>query len=164
MNIEKYPKLAIAMNYIEDDLISEAIDYKPISHKKIIQIWKLIAAIAVCIILALGIGQILSYNNILPTHETSPVREVGDAPAHFYFENNYYHYSGKYVYELPEDFEFVSKVKNVGNSFTGVDFEGNVDGYIYINKSDKSIAYFRWEVWDEEIDGKEKILVFDRTE
>lgn len=65
------PKLAIAMNYIDDDLISGAIDYKPIPRKKIIHFWKHIVAVAACIVIVFGINsahshlkQYVAVNNI----------------------------------------------------------------------------------------------------
>lgn len=157
----KAPKLAIAMNYIDDDLISGAIDYKPIPHKKITHFWKHIVAVAACVVLILGISFIIPNNETPPISDTPP---VSSAPAHFYFEGNLYSFSGKLVYSLPEEFKFISEVKNVGDSFTGIDFEGNVDGYIFMNESDKTIAYFQWKEWNEEIDGQEPYLVLVLTE
>lgn len=49
MNAGNTPKLAIAMNYIDDNFISDAIDYTPIPHKRIIYFWKPFVAIAVCL-------------------------------------------------------------------------------------------------------------------
>ena len=54
MNAKKAPKLAIAMNYIRDDLISGAIDYKPAPSKKIPHIWKHFAAVAACLCLVVS--------------------------------------------------------------------------------------------------------------
>ena len=161
MNAVNTPKLAIAMNYIDDELISGAIDYKPVTHKKITHFWKHIVAVAACMVLMLGIGIILPDNEMPSISETPP---VSDAPAHFYFNGDLYSFSGKLIYSLPGDFEFVSEVKNVGDSYTGVDFEGNVDGYIYMSESDKTIAYFQWKEWNEAIDGKEPYLVLVKTE
>lgn len=51
MNAANTPKLAIAMNYIDDDLISGAIDYKPPirTNKSIYQSWTKWAAVAACL-------------------------------------------------------------------------------------------------------------------
>lgn len=42
------PKLAIAIGYIDDDLVTGAIEYMPVPHKKIIHYGKQIAAVAAC--------------------------------------------------------------------------------------------------------------------
>ena len=63
MNAVKTPKLAIAMNYIDDDLISGAIDYKP-APKKANIIWFRHAIIAACLCLAVvGVFRVLPYEN-----------------------------------------------------------------------------------------------------
>lgn len=78
--------------------------------------------------------------------------------AHFYLHGKGYFYNGKLAYELPEGYEYVGNVINVGNTFSGKDFEGNVDGKIYINESVSDTAYFSWAEWDEEIDGPAPFL------
>lgn len=83
------------------------------------------------------------------------------APAHFYYNGNVYIYHGYTVYSLPDGVVFLSEVNNVGNAFTGEDFDGNVDGYIYINKENMDVAYFRWKKWNESVDGKEPYLILD---
>lgn len=63
MNAVNTPKLAIAMNYIDDDLISGAMDYKP-APKKANIIWFRHAIIAVCMCLAVvGVFRVLPYEN-----------------------------------------------------------------------------------------------------
>lgn len=63
MNAVNTPKLAIAMNYIDDDLISGAIDYKP-APKKANIIWFRHAIIAACLCLAVvGVFRVLPYEN-----------------------------------------------------------------------------------------------------
>lgn len=81
-------------------------------------------------------------------------------PAHFCFDGKGYFYNGKLTYELPEGYEYVGDVINVGDtsSGSGKDFEGNVDGRIYMNQSVAEIAYFSWAEWDEEIDGAAPFL------
>lgn len=61
MNAKQAPKLAIAMNYINDDLISGAIDYKPAPRKKVTHFWKHIVAVAACMIVVLGINDVHSH-------------------------------------------------------------------------------------------------------
>lgn len=52
----KTPKLVVAMGYIDDDLISGAIDYIPAKRKTIIYYCKYVVAVAVCIAVVLGIN------------------------------------------------------------------------------------------------------------
>ena len=75
-------------------------------------------------------------------------------PPHFYLDGKGYFYNGA-TYELPEGFEYIGDVINVGNTFSDYrnDFEGNVDGKIYMNESVADIAYFSWAEWNEEVDG-----------
>lgn len=155
------PRIANAMKYIDDDLIAGAVEYKPIPPKKITRFWKQITAVAACLVLILGISLIIPNNETPQISDTDP---IGAAPAHFYFEGNLYSFSGELVYSLPEEFKFVSEVNNVGDSFTGIDFEGNVDGYIFMSESDKTVAYFQWKEWNEAIDGQEPYLVLALTE
>ena len=59
----KTPKLAIAMGYIDDDLVSGAIEYKPIP-KKIKNTWFRHAIVAACLCLAfVGVFTLLPYQN-----------------------------------------------------------------------------------------------------
>ena len=80
--------------------------------------------------------------------------------AHFYLDGKGYFYRGKRTYELPEGYEFIANVINVRNtsSVSRKDFEGNVDGKIYMNQAVSDAAYFSWEVWNEEVDGPAPFL------
>ena len=73
--------------------------------------------------------------------------------AHFYLNGTGYFHHGGIAYELPEGFEYIGDVINVGNGSSGKDFEGNVDGKIYMNESVADTAYFSWAEWNEEVDG-----------
>ena len=84
--------------------------------------------------------------------------------AHFYLDEKEYFYNGKLTYELPEGYEYVGDVINVGDTFSGKDFEGNVDGKIYKNQSISDTAYFSWAEWDEEIDGPAPFLKLEVKE
>lgn len=151
----KIQKIVIAMSYIDDDLVSGAVEYKANHCKKNIHFLKYIAIVATCLALIAG-ADFLFKNKTPPTNEVPPVSE---APAHFYYDGNLYLFSGETVYSLPKNFKLVSEVNNVGNSYTNVDFDGNVDGYIFMSEFDKSIAYFQWKEWNESVDGKEPYLV-----
>lgn len=62
----KTPKLAVAMGYIDDELITDAIDYIPVQHKN--SVWKCIVAIAACVVIVLGLSgylrQYVIFNDI----------------------------------------------------------------------------------------------------
>lgn len=62
----KTPKLAVAMGYIDDELITDAIDYIPVQHKN--SVWKCIVAIAACVVIVLGFSgylrQYVIFNDI----------------------------------------------------------------------------------------------------
>lgn len=70
MNAMNTPKLAIAMNYIRDDLISGAIDYKPAPRKKITYFWKHIVAVAACFCVIVTGGLFFHHQNIQPEDMT----------------------------------------------------------------------------------------------
>lgn len=117
---------------------------------------KYIVAIVAFIVLALGIG--LKFCCQETTH--SGKDDPGNSwPVHFFLDGYMYVYNGHLSYVLPDGFEYVGDIINVGNLLTGLDFEGNCDGHIYMSKSDQSLVYFCWEEWDEEIDGKEPYLI-----
>ena len=78
--------------------------------------------------------------------------------AHFYLDGKGYLYHGKLTYELPEGYEYVGDVINVGDTSSGKDLEGNVDGKIYMNQLVPNTAYFSWAEWDEDIDGPAPFL------
>ena len=78
--------------------------------------------------------------------------------AHFYFNGKGYFYNGELTYELPAGYEYVGEVINVGNTFSGSDFEGNVDGKVYMDESIEDTAYFSWAEWDEDVDGPAPFL------
>lgn len=147
------PKIAKAMDYIDDDLVSGAIEYKRTKKKNT---WVKWGSIAACLcIMVIGVFSIFPKIGE-PVPNGNP---VSDAPAHFYYKGSQYSYAGKLVYALPEGFELLGEVNNVGDAFTGVDMDGNVDGYVFMNDSDSSIAYFQWKEWNEDVDGKMPFLI-----
>jgi len=97
---------------------------------------------------------------ILAPTETPDNTNSWALPAHFYLDGKGYFYRGKLTYELPEGYEFIANIINVRNtsSFYRKDFEGNVDGKVYMNEAVSDTAYFSWEVWDEEVDGPAPFL------
>lgn len=57
----KTPKLAIAMGYIDDDLVSGAVEHKPLPRKKNAHFWKHIVAVAACMVVVFGISGVHSH-------------------------------------------------------------------------------------------------------
>ena len=78
--------------------------------------------------------------------------------AHFYLNGKGYFHNGEITYELPAGYEYVGEVINVGNTFSGRDFEGNVDVKVYLDESIEDTAYFSWAEWDEDVDGPAPFL------
>lgn len=66
MNVKGAPKLAIAMNYIDDDLISGAIDYKPTRRKNIAYFRKHIVAVAACFCVIVAGSLFIHHQNSQP--------------------------------------------------------------------------------------------------
>lgn len=149
------PRLAVAMDYIDEALISGATEYMPTHSTKANRLWKPFLAAAACMMFVIGIG--IALFNYEPSHQV--VDNPSIAPAHFYYGGNCYHYAGDLVYTLPEGCELLGEVNNVGDSFTGIDMDGNVDGYIFADKSDASVFYFQWKEWNEAVDGREPFLI-----
>lgn len=84
--------------------------------------------------------------------------------AHVYLDGNGFFHNGKLSYELPEGYEYAGDVINVGNIFSGKDFEGNVDGKIYLNEAVTEVVYFAWAEWGEEQDGPAPFLKLELEE
>ena len=122
-------------------------------------VWVKWAAMAACLCLIVGLAiPIFNQSTEIPDNPNP-----GALPAHFYLNGNGYFYHGKLVYELPPEYEYIGDVINVGDTFSNSrkDFEGNVDGHIYMSGSDVTIAYFQWKDWDDEVDGKEPYLILE---
>lgn len=85
------------------------------------------------------------------------------APLQFFYHGNLYCYHGRVEYSLPAGFEFVGQVNNVaGNSkvvLSNADFDGNADGYLYIDAENLEAACFQWKEWDTASGGREPYLI-----
>ena len=152
------PKMAKAMGYIDDDLVTGAVEYKRTKKKNSWMKW---GAMAACLCLVVALFPLI---NSMVNTETPDNPIVSDAPVHFYLDGNLYSYHGEIAQELPAGYEHIGEIKNVGDAFTGNDFEGNADGKIYMNKSISDTAYFSWVEWNEEIDGPAPFLKLEITE
>ena len=102
----------------------------------------------------------LEYDEAYAPTETPDHPNSWALAAHFYLDGKGYFHHGKLTYELPEGYEFIADVINVGDTFSGSgeDFEGNVDGKIYMNQTVSDTAYFSWAEWNEEADGPAPFL------
>lgn len=129
--------------------------YKSNHRSKTIHNWRIYLAIAACLLFICGIGIIVSRTESPLDNNIGP---VSGAPAHFYYDGKPYLYSGEVHYSLPADYLFAGVVNNVGDIFTGNDLDGNVDGYVFMSKLDKSGAFFRWKDWNPAVDGDEPYL------
>ena len=67
-----------------------------------------------------------------------------DVPIHFYLDGKTFVASPnmKRVIKVPENYHYIGKVKNTGNGFSGIDFEGNASGDVYLSDDHKT-AYFQ---------------------
>lgn len=117
--------------------------------------------VVACMVLILSIGHTDFKHK---ASSADDMTSFGEAPSHFYLNDNCYLYHGGLVYSLPDGFELVGEVKNVGDAFSGIDFEGNIEGYIYMNPSLDGIAYFKDKKWDETVDGQQPYLEMDIDE
>ena len=66
---------------------------------------------------------------------------LGDAPPHFYYHGSVYVCRGPYFDELPEGAVLIGTINNVGDTFSGIDFDGNAEGVIYKVPEDERMAY-----------------------
>ena len=96
------------------------------------------------------------YNDVKPSGTNTETQWA--LAAHFYLDGKGYFHHGALTYELPDGYEYVADVIHVGNTSSKQDFEGNVDGKIYMNESVSHTAYFSWAQWDEEADGPAPFL------
>ena len=67
-----------------------------------------------------------------------------DVPIHFYHDGKTFvaNPNMKMVIKVPENYHYIGKIKNTGNSFSGIDFEGNASGDVYLSDDHKT-AYFQ---------------------
>lgn len=127
-----------ALNDVSDELLLRAdpINYANSRRKKMTRL-----AMASCIALVLVSAALLTVIFTGPA-ETEPFLDNA-APMHFYYEGDLYtmHHISTVTKVLPEGYDYLENVVNVGNKFSGTDFEGNLDGKIYLNSEDETQAY-----------------------
>jgi len=120
----------------------------------------IIRAITIALILTCIIG-LIGYQKANEEKSNTIVNPNSWAmAAHFYLDGNGYFHNGKITYELPDGYKYVGVVINVGDTSSGPkkDFEGNVDGNVYMNPFVFDTAYFSWAEWNEEVDGPAPFL------
>lgn len=70
-------------------------------------------------------------------------------PMHFFYGGRVYVLTSMYYSEIPEGYVYFGNVKNIGNRLSGIDFEGNFEGTVYINEKDNDFACLEDKVNDE---------------
>ena len=112
----KVTKIAKALNYLEDDLISGAEEYKPLQHKRKIFQWKKWKTVAACLVIAtIMCGVIQLFNNPVDSNRplTVSAAELGKEeyvfgvtlPEIIYADSKkaiLYDFRGIYVYNFSE--------------------------------------------------------------
>ena len=95
--------------------------------------------------------------------DTSDSLGPNAAPLQFYYHGNFYCYHGRVVYSLPAECKLAGQVNNVAGTSrvvrSNADFDGNADGYLYIDAGNDEAAYFQWKEWDEAAGGREPYLI-----
>ncbi|MCM1217178.1 MAG: hypothetical protein NC081_05425 [Roseburia sp.] len=87
------------------------------------------------------------------------------ASQSFFYYNGYMYSEKRLIEDIPEGTTLLGEINNIGNDFdkyTGEDFEGNDDGFIYIDPNDDGIMYVWPKYWDSSIVGKARYVVFTR--
>lgn len=141
-------KLMSAIGNIADRYVMEFSDVTPKKHFKIQKYLPYIAAclgFVVCImsVLPMITDQWLNEKPIIDNQGNNITSNEGsdsDAPIHFYLNGKTFiaDPSMKIVTEVPDGYYYVGTVANVGDAFSGKDFEGNMSGAVYLSKDGKS--------------------------
>lgn len=160
-------KLMRAIGDIADRYVME---FSNVTPKKNFQIQKFIPYIAACLILVVCIVSTIpmitehfSYEKPIIDNQgddiTSNQGGDPDAPIHFYLNGRTFvaDPSMKIVTEVPDGYYYVGTVTNVGDAFSGKDFEGNMSGAVYLSK-DGTSAYIQSSSL-EKINGKSPFVL-----
>lgn len=160
-------KLMSAIGNIADKYVMEFSNVTPNKYFKIQKYLKYAAACFVfvaCIMLALPriTNQRLNEKPIIDNQENNITSNEGsdsDAPIHFYLNGKTFiaDPSMKIVTEVPDGYHYVGTVANVGDAFSGKDFEGNMSGAVYLSEDGKS-AYVQSSSL-EKINGKSPFVL-----
>jgi hypothetical protein len=149
----KKKTISDAVTNISAEYIEKAADYTVAKKSRKVS-WYKWTAIAACLLLCLSIpfftGLFDTNPPIIdnPSSQTTPNSDGNDgdfdAPIHFYLDGKSFiaDPSMKLVTEVPSGYRFVGTVTNVGDSFSGKDFEGNMSGDVYLS-SDGQTAYVK---------------------
>lgn len=155
MSATKTPKLAIAMNYIRDDLISGAIDYKPAPQKKVTHFWKHMGAVAASFAVLLCVVAIFHSELIHSPHNNE---------AAWSSEINY----NDAVYTvIPTDDSHWLLSNNLPTIITD-EMVGDIEGYATVNTKDgeKKIPVYSYDIVDADAvkivqqDGQFKFIIY----
>lgn len=160
-------KLMSAIGNIADKYVMEFSDVAPKNHFKIKKCIPYIAACLVFVICAVLIfptitEQWLSEKPIADNQSNNiSSNEGGDtcAPIHFYLNGKTFiaDPSMKIVTDVPSGYNHVGTVVNVGDAFSGMDFEGNMSGAVFLSQDGKT-AYVQSSSL-EKINGKNPFVL-----
>ncbi len=151
------PKIIRALNYIDDDLISEADNYEPDVRKGLSKAGKMIISVAACVLIVLIIGILSagvsknedkgkkriivdkgvtdsSFNKPISTPLVNTIApDYGMDPGAMgvpivYYEGKKYIYKGRLVRSIPKTAVYMSEVIDVGSSFEYISEHKNYEG------------------------------------
>lgn len=135
-------KLMHVIGDISDKYIMEFSDITPKKAKS----RKIAPLVAACLVLvvcaATAIPTVVDYYSDEKSfadkgNNSSSSNEGGDsdAPIHFYLNGKTFiaDPSMKITTDVPEEFHYIGTITNIGDTFSGNDFEGNVSGDVYIS-------------------------------
>ncbi len=184
------PILVVAMKDLDEDLIDDAMHYKPRKKRRILRIiCGLVASFALLIILGVwykcntedtkddgsefceevstqegnvpGEGELAGQEGSVP--ETS--ESMNNSEIIFCYEEGVYKYTKEYLYTMPEGARYVGEIvkKEYEDITEYKDLEGNESGRIYIDERDKEVIYFIGESVNNEEGKEEQILIFKKV-
>ena len=107
-------------------------------------------------LLAVAVIYIVSFNLRAQKEQKQYAR-----PPHFDYQGTTYYHRGHHVHTLPEGFELVGEVTNIGNSEIRKELEGNVTGWAYASIDNTEVVYLCDEQWEEASDEEETYFCFE---
>ncbi len=171
------PILVLALKDLDEDLIEDAMNYKPMSKKRI---FKIVGSVAACLTLVITIG--VWYKSCesdvdegMDGYYVEETTGVGDGkeengkwlPLFFKYNNARYKYSKSYIEVLPDEVIFVGNVLNMSEKYESYEeydnLEGSVSGKAYMGTKNDEFMYFIWDEWQGEEEEKSPILIFEKV-
>lgn len=156
-------KILNSLGMLSDEMIAEALESSGRQNRIT---WKKIVVTAASLLLIISvITTVIISRNLQKTGSvvdndsshiasSEDIVNPGQGSLYVYYEGIAYVYHGYYDNYLPEGFEYVDRVNNIGKNIPKNNFDSNYDGHIYINENNSDMIYFRWDNWDEELEGR----------